>query len=132
MRREFPLIEREKAVRRRDAVDAFGDQLVCGIGKALKQVAIVERVDDLVRQRAVHDLVLHRKRPGLRIANVAVETLKFGVEHQDADPHPVVGPLGGAAPNRSRMLCHGRAAYVSEEPMAAEASVASNSPVRRS
>src|SRR5688572_23405642 len=120
MRRKLLLVEREKAAGRRDAIDALGDQLVRRVGEALEQVAIVQRVDHLVRHRAAHDLVLHRERPGLRIADVAVEALETCIEHQDADRYAVVDAIGAGH--------HGRAASVSE-PMAAEASAASNSPV---
>src|SRR3954453_16848171 len=125
MRAELLLVEREEPACRRDAVDARGDQFVRRVGKAPKQVAVVERVDDLVRYGAMHDLVLHRERPGLRVADVAVETLELSVEHQDADRHPVIGAVAGAV--IGRRLGHDGITWVAWELIDAEASAASKS-----
>src|SRR3954451_20334988 len=124
MRRELLLIEREKAACCRDAVDAITDQLVGRIGKELEQVPVVDRIDDFVWHRAAHNLVLHRKRPRLRVADVPIEALELAVEHQDADRHAVIGALVLPGFHWCAASARGR--------IAAEASAASNSPVRRS
>src|SRR5687767_9701113 len=118
------LVQRKESACGRNAVDAVADQFVGCVGKALKEMAVVERIDDLVRHRAAHDLVLHRKRPGLRIADVAIEALELAVEHQNADRHAIVGALVFPGFHRCSASVRGR--------IAAEASAASNSPVRRS
>src|SRR5437667_7105378 len=124
MRRKLLLIQRKKAARRRDALNAFFDQFIGRIGKELKQVTVIQRIDDLVGHCAAHDLILHRERPSLRVADVAVEPFELAVEHQDADGHTVVrAPMfrsfhpGGTSMLRARI--------------AADASAASNSPVSR-
>ena len=124
MHRKLLLVQRKEAACGRNTVDAVADQFVSCVGEELKQVAVVERIDDLVRHRAAHDLVLHRKRPGLRVADIAIEALELAVEHQNADRHAIVGTLVFSGFHRCNASVRGR--------IAAEASAASNSPVRRS
>ena len=89
---KLPLVQGEKAAGCRNAVDAAPNQLV---GCRLERVEHVRPLGsgDLVRRSTSHDAVLHGKRPGSRVADVAVEALECGIEHQDADGDPVIGAL---------------------------------------
>ena len=125
VRGKFLLIECEEAAGRGDAVDTVRNQFVGSVSEELKQIAVIDRVHDLVGHSTAHNFVLHWKRPSLCVADVAIKALELAVEHQNADRHAIVGAL---------MLfgSHGRAASASRERIAAEASAASNSPVKRS